>query len=291
MNKFPQFIKTIRLSNLLMIALVQWIVSVYFVKEYQFYYYLLISSTTIFIALAAYLLNDIADIEIDKINNKLKLINNDNKSTWFKIVITLNLLGLVLGFLVSSLSQISLFIYFALAVVLLSAYAYFLSKYKVIGNLIISFLIALSILLCFYLEIKHPYFDRMYYSDSEINVWVYAAFAFLLNWLREIVKDMEDMEGDKAIGRVSIPILMGLNISKFLSAIIMLFFASIFALLAYKMNLEKFVFIYLSTLLVYSLFILIYLIYSKSIEQFSKLSFKIKLLMLASLLLPLILSL
>ena len=218
MNKFLTLIKSIRLVNLLMIALVQWIVSAYFVHAFQLSFYLLVTTSTICVAAAAYLLNDIADIEIDTINDKLKLINENNKSYWLKVVVSLNLLGLILGFLACYQSQTSLFIFFIIAVVLLSIYAYYFSKYKPIGNLVISFLIALSILLCFYLEVNHDSFDRAYYNISEIQVNLYAACAFLLNWLREIVKDIEDIEGDLAVGRVSIPILFGLKVSKFLTS-------------------------------------------------------------------------
>lgn len=286
MNKILQFLKTIRFANLIMLVLVQAIVSLCFVEDFQVGHYLLITSSTVLIALAAYLLNDIQDIEIDQINQKLRLINQNNKPLWFKIVFVLNVVGLSLGFWASYLAEPFYFFYFLLAVILLTAYAFFFSKYKFIGNLIISFLISLSILLCFYLEEKHPYFERIFYSSSEYSLWVYAACAFMLNWLREIIKDMEDIIGDKLVGRLTIPILLGMKVTKFFSGIILIFFVILFVFSAKQMKLNSLQTNYLILLSFLSFLGLISLFFSHNIKQFARTSLLIKILMLASLLLP-----
>lgn len=286
MNKLFSFLKTIRFSNLLMLVLVQWIISTYFVIDYQFFHFLLISSSTVLIALAAYLLNDIADIEIDKINNKLKIIQQSNKTFWFKIVLTLNFVGLFLGFWASYLSNVTYFLYFVLAVVLLSAYAYFFSKYKLLGNLIISFLIALAILLCFYVQTAHPFFQRMFYSTSEYSLWLYAAFAFMFNWLREIVKDLEDIEGDKVFGRWTLPILIGVRLSKIFLAFLLVFFALLFAIISIKSRVINLNFFYFFTYSLFTLIIAVVLMFAQQKKDFAKVSFYLKLLMLIGLLTP-----
>lgn len=287
-NKSLLFIKTIRLPNLIMLALVQAIVSIHFVKEFQVFHYLLITSSTVLIALAAYLLNDIADIEIDTLNNKLKLINPENKNHYFKLVMILNIIGLGLGFGASYMASLSYFAYFVLAVILLSAYAYFFSKYKFFGNLVISFLIALAILLCFYVELSNPFFNRVYYSTSEYSLWIYAAFAFLFNWIREIVKDMEDMEGDKLAGRLSLPISIGVRLSKLLVVAILVYFTIIFTAIAWNFHLDNYYFIFFLVYALFNFLIAIALVFSKTSKAFAKISWQIKLLMLTGLLIPLL---
>jgi len=45
---------------------------------------------------------------------------------------------------------------------------------------------------------------------------LYASFAFIISLIREVIKDMEDMEGDRKYGCRTMPILWGVNASKYL---------------------------------------------------------------------------
>jgi 4-hydroxybenzoate polyprenyltransferase len=270
-----------------MLALVQFIVSQYFVQDYNFLHYLLICTSTVLLALGGYLLNDVQDIPIDEINNKLKSINPSNKDTWTIVSFSLFALGLILGFWASLISQVYFFIFFVLAALSLIVYAYFLSKWKFIGNLLISFLIALAIILCFYLEVNHLDFNRKFYGFNELDMLLYAAIAFLLNWLREIVKDIEDLPGDKKMKRFSIPILIGTNASAFIVGIVLLFFICIFSYLALEiapLNLEK---IYLLGLVFNALIVLGVLFRAKKTKDYHTTSALLKLLMFLGLLMPL----
>ena len=286
MNKLLLFTKTIRLANLIMLALVQFIVSRYFVQDYNSLHYILISSSTILIALGGYLLNDVQDLPIDAINEKLKLINTNNKDTWGKISFSLLAFGLFLGFWASYLSQLYFFLVFIFAALSLIVYAYVLSKWKFIGNLLISFLIALAILLCFYMEVQHSEFNRKFYGFDELDMLIYAAIAFLLNWLRELVKDIEDLAGDKMMKRLSIPILLGTNATAFIVALVLLFFICIFSYLAFgnaQLIFEK---VYLLSLVFNSLVIIGFIFRAKKTEDYHTTSALLKLLMFLGLLMP-----
>ena len=48
--------------------------------------------------------------------------------------------------------------------------------------------------------------------------WVatYAGFAFMVNLIREIIKDMEDFEGDAVFGRRTVPIAWGMKTTRWL---------------------------------------------------------------------------
>ena len=56
---------------------------------------------------------------------------------------------------------------------------------------------------------------------NNLNV-VYTIFCFLITLKREIIKDMEDIEGDRKIGSYTLPVFIGLRITKFFTAIIIL---------------------------------------------------------------------
>src|SRR5690606_3629964 len=51
-----------------------------------------------------------------------------------------------------------------------------------------------------------------------------SIFAFLLNFSREIVKDMEDVEGDKVYHVRSIPVVWGMNVAKGLTVLLLIIF-------------------------------------------------------------------
>ena len=285
MNKVLTFLSTLRIANLAMLALVQFIVSRYFVQDFSLTHYLFIATSTICIALGGYLLNDLQDIEIDRINNKLKAINESNKKTYQIASYSAFIIGLAFGFWASYLSVLSYFFAYLIATISLILYAHLFSKYKFIGNLIISFLIALAILLAFYLEVHHQEFNRKYYGFDELDMLIYAGIAFLLNWLRELIKDIEDIEGDKAKDRKSIPLMIGINATAFIVGIILVFFMATFAYLAVQntMTMES---LYLIGLIMNALFILGFLFRAKKTSDYHTTSALIKLLMFLGLLLP-----
>lgn len=286
MNKSKAILKTLRLPNLIMLAIVQFIVSHFFVEHYSFPFYLLITFSTISIALGGYLLNDIQDIEIDRFNNKLGWIDNGNKREATIIAIAMHILGLALGFYASSLSSLKLFPWFVGASMALVAYAFLLSKYKIIGNFLISGLIALAIILVYYLEINHPYSQNEIRWYEYLFVWVYAGLGFLLNWIREICKDIEDIEGDKQFGRYSLPIVLGKSVSKFFIGFVLIGFIAFMLFMgisSWSLSLE---FIYLVIYFILFLLSLVILVEAQSIKAFKKLSIMLKILMFIGLITP-----
>jgi 4-hydroxybenzoate polyprenyltransferase len=90
-----------------------------------------------------------------------------------------------------------------------------------VGNIVVAALTALTIItLIIYEPAMHFYlkqrpFIRVRPGHMLPNpVWVlmiYSYFAFVLTWMREIVKDMEDFKGDVAEGCVTMPIKWGLK--------------------------------------------------------------------------------
>ena len=85
-----------------------------------------------------------------------------------------------------------------------------LKRKIIIGNLSVSFLTGL----CFV-------FGGI--AVGEIITSIYLGFyAFLMTMAREIVKDMEDVEGDKKEGATTLPIIYGMKTSSILAAVFMI---------------------------------------------------------------------
>lgn len=241
---------------------------------------------TILIAMGGYLLNDIQDLEIDRLNHKLKWVNEDNSLTAKRIGFSFIMLGLLSGLIVSIQCSIDLYCWFLLASFLVIVYAYYLSKYKVIGNLIVSFLIAMAILLCFYQGLEQSIFIKKYYSLQLIGVWVYAGIAFTLNWVRELVKDLEDLKGDRLFGRKSLPILIGTTGTKAIIVFVLLAFIGIFGYISTSVEDNMFQHFYLLSLIVLALIGIIQTAFSKNSTGYKWSSYLLKALMLLGMLLP-----
>jgi 4-hydroxybenzoate polyprenyltransferase len=87
--------------------------------------------------------------------------------------------------------------------VLLWWYCNGLKRKPFIGNVAVAFLTGLSIYLVGY-----------YYQKNELFVFTYALFAFFLNLIRELLKDLVDQHGDQLHGSKTLPIVLGFRKTK-----------------------------------------------------------------------------
>ncbi len=169
---------------------------------------------TICIAAGGNIINDIYDVETDGVNKpeKVNIGKSISEKTAFNLFIGLNIIGVVLGFCVSHyVGQSAFFSIFIVISGLLYIYASYLKGIALIGNILISVLVATSILVVGLFELTP--------SLTEVNktvqitffkiIFDYALFAFMINLLREIVKDVEDVDGDYKAGLNTLPIIIG----------------------------------------------------------------------------------
>jgi 4-hydroxybenzoate polyprenyltransferase len=99
-----------------------------------------------------------------------------------------------------------------------------------VGNLIVSVFTAIVPFLVVIFEVpllNNAYREVLIANDMNFNVilgWVggFAFFAFLSTLIREIIKDIEDFEGDAAYGRNTLPVVLGIRITKIIVAILIL---------------------------------------------------------------------
>tara|TARA_R110002050_G_scaffold229535_2_gene365156 strand:+ start:6867 stop:7784 length:918 start_codon:yes stop_codon:yes gene_type:complete len=210
----------IRWKNLLMIALLQYLIKYALLGPFGAsmtltdFEFLLLILATIFIAAAGNVINDIYDVETDFINKPKSIIigKTISEKTAYNLFIILNVLGVALGFYVShAINRSELFSLFVIISVLLYVYASYLKQTFLIGNIIVSALVALSIIIVGIFEL----FPAITNQNQGIQLVFfrilldYALFAFILNFLREIVKDIEDIDGDNKTGMRTLPIVIG----------------------------------------------------------------------------------
>lgn len=214
------FLNLVRWKNLLMIVLVQLLIKYAFLESFGFSFGLttLQISTlilaTICIAAAGNVINDIYDVETDFVNKPDKLIigKSISEKTGYNLFIVLNVAGVGLGYYLSqSVGKSAFFSIFVIISALLYVYASYLKQTLLIGNIIISLLVALSIVVVGIFELLPvitPENRQTLFTLFKI-ILDYALFAFIINLIREIAKDIEDIDGDYKAGMRTLPIVIG----------------------------------------------------------------------------------
>lgn len=176
--------------------------------------FLLLILSTVLIAGAGNVINDINDVDIDLINRPDSVLVGKKipVKAAYNYFVMLNSAGVISGFiLANSLQKPGLAAIFIVVSAVLYIYATQLKAIILVGNLVISILVAFSLLIVIVFDI-YPAIDQTI-NASQLKaatiVLHYAGFAFLVNLLREFVKDLEDINGDKNGGVNSIAINLG----------------------------------------------------------------------------------
>ena len=205
----------------------------------HFQFFLLVLSTVL-IAAGGYVVNDIEDMEIDKQNKPehKRIVGRvySLKTAWiiygFCTVLGF-IISLYLAFYVKDVIQ---FLIYPAAVGLLYAYSKWFKRQPLTGNLVVSFFCAFVAWVIFYAQSLSPIFliflKTHWLHAVKMTFTGYAVFAFLSTLFREIVKDIEDAEGDLAGHCRTLPIVLGMPKSKriaLLTGIIFLLFMIYFS--------------------------------------------------------------
>ncbi len=188
--------------------------------------FILLIAATVFLTAGGYVINDYFDIRTDLINKGRVIVGTSiprrKAMMWHNIF---NIAGVSIGFYISWKAG-----YFWLGTMFLvvSGLLYFYSaSYKrqfLIGNLVVAILVAMVPLLVVIFE--WPAIYRYYSMNAAalpdfnlIFYWVggFSVFAFLTTLTREIIKDIEDFEGDIAYGRNTVPIVTGILPARIIS--------------------------------------------------------------------------
>ncbi len=153
-------------------------------------------------------INDYFDHKIDAINKPSRPIPSGRISLKAAGIYSLSLfvIGTVIAFIIGILPGVIAL----LTSILLILYAYNLKKMLIVGNISVSFLTGLTFV-----------FGGVVVGIVATSIYL-GFFAFLMTMAREIVKDMEDMEGDKEEGATTLPIICGMRSSSILAAFFMI---------------------------------------------------------------------
>lgn len=248
------FLRLIRPVNLAVIVLTMYAVRLFFlpymhafgspfyhIKTEPFDYFLLVFSTVI-IAAAGNIINDYFDVKADRINKPERLIITRHiKRRW--AIVTHWLFNLVAFAIACYLSwRYATFWYVFIHLFSINAlwfYSMYFKRRFLIGNLIIALLTGLVPILCgmHFLGLTIPY-NREYLPSSwtvhgeeswitEVNLKIFfvlffAIFAASLNLIREIIKDMEDVDGDQLLNAKTLPIVLGQRRTKWIALTMMI---------------------------------------------------------------------
>ena len=172
---------------------------------------LLVMAVVMCFAGAANALNDVVDYEIDKINRPMRPLPSGfvKKRTALFISILLFSMGTLACL---ELSEAAKVIGIVIAMPFMVLYSKYLKGMPLIGNMIVAFILGLSFLFC------GAAFNNM------SPMWIPMILAFGLTLVRELVKDIADMDGDQSAGLKTFPITVGIEksiqLSIFLSACI-----------------------------------------------------------------------
>ena len=215
-----KFLKLIRYKNLLMLAFMQLLFRYAFLKQQDIplaladWQYGLLVLSTVLIAAAGYVINNIYDVATDSINkpNDVVIGKGISETAGYNIYIVLNITGVSIGFY---LSNIIMRPGFATLFILIASLLYFystsLKQIMVLGNFIVALLLAFSVLIIgvFDLFPATTVENRAQMASLFSILTDYALFAFMINFIREIIKDIEDVNGDYNQGMNTLPIAIG----------------------------------------------------------------------------------
>ena len=187
--------------------------------------YVLLVLSTVLLAAAGYVINDIFDQDTDN-DNKPKDVIIGKKITEAKaynIYAALNVTGVGIGFYLSNvISKPGFAAIFILIAATLYIYATSLKQMLILGNIIVALLLSFSVIIIGIFDL-YPVVDQVN-QPIMANLFSilldFALFAFMINFIREIVKDLEDIEGDSNQGMKTLPIVLGMHNTSKLASIL-----------------------------------------------------------------------
>jgi 4-hydroxybenzoate polyprenyltransferase len=206
--KFFSLFSIVRGYNILVIALAQYLTSIYILAPNLPLREVLLDPNLLMLVLASasaiasgYIINNFYDSEKDLINRPHKtmldkLVSQQTKLSGYFV---LNFLSVIFASYVSFRAVV----FFSLYIFGIWFYSHKLKKYPFIGNLVAAILAVIPFFAVF-----------IYYSNFDVVIFVHATFLFLLISMRELTKDLENLKGDLAQNYRTIPVVYGERLSK-----------------------------------------------------------------------------
>lgn len=228
-QRIKAFCQIARWPNLIMLLILVWVMQQWvavpvlhhalFSNVVPWWIVTLLMLSITLVAAGGYVINDYFDVKIDRINrpDKVLVTNVISKQEAIRFHQVLTILGTTMGLGVAWWCRSWVV---ALVMILVPGLLWFYSSsYKrqfVVGNIIIALLAALPSLLVAIVNVarlNHLYGNVMDYASigHDLYGWLggFALFAFLTTLMREMMKDMEDIEGDRELECHTLPVRIG----------------------------------------------------------------------------------
>lgn len=218
--------------------------------------YGLLVLSTVLIAAGGYVINNIFDQDTDNDNKPNNVIvgKSISETNAYSIYVALNITGVSIGFYLSNvIAKPGFAALFILIAATLYFYAINWKQMLLIGNFIVALLLSFSVIIIGIFDL-FPVVNQSNQSlmANLFSILIdYAVFAFMINFIREIVKDLEDVNGDYNQGMRTLPITLG--ISRTAKVVSILSFIPVCAILLYINN-------YLMPLLFVTIYMLLFVV-------------------------------
>ncbi len=311
-RKLTDFLRLIRFPNLMIVALTMILMRYAIIKpiltalpvemndmpllltrmelQLPWYDFLILIVSTILITAGGYVINDYFDIRTDLINKGRVIVGNTiSRRAAMSYHNIFNLLGVAGGFYISGrIGYWWLGVLFLLISGLLYFYSTTYKRQFLIGNLIVAFLTALvpfMVVICDALPVYRLYAATTvsFPGVALLFYWVggFALFAFLTTLIREIIKDMEDYEGDQSLERRTLPVVSGLRNTKTVVVLLSVVEILLLYMVWFRYLTDKITLAYITLLiLVPFILVIVKVITGRNRKEFSRVSLLIKLIML-----------
>lgn len=199
------------------------------------------------IAAAGYIINDYYDQKIDMVNRPKKVIVGVELSRRPALLAhgSISILGIILGFWIDP--YVGLVHVFSSS--LLWYYSNYLRRLPLIGNVSISLLSGLSIMIVL-----------VFFRSAHQIAFIYALFAFLMVLIREVLKDIEDVKGDEAFGVQTVPVIWGIRGAKVIIYLVVISGSALllYLLFTYQNIILRYYFLGLTPLFIWFIYMLIH---------------------------------
>lgn len=208
LKKILSFLSVIRGYTIWVIALAQYLAAIFILAPNKRALLIVLDPTLFLIVLASvltiasgYIINNFYDAKKDSINRPKKVMIDRivSQETKLKVYFTINFLVVLLMFFVSWRAVL----FFSGYIFLIWFYSHRLKKLFLIGNFTAAILAIL------------PFFGiLMYYKNFYEVIFAHALFLFILLLIRELIKDLENIQGDLITNYKTIPVAYGENLAK-----------------------------------------------------------------------------
>ncbi len=271
--KIFSLFSVVRGYNIFVIVLAQYLASIFiFAPQMRaldiildWKLFLIIFSSSLAIA-SGYIINNFYDAEKDLINrpNKSMIDRLVSQTTKLRVYFALNFLSVIIVLPVSIYATL----FFSGYIFLLWLYSHKLKKYPIIGNLVASLLAII------------PFFAILvYFNAYYLPVFIHASFLFIIILMREMMKDLENLPGDFANNYQTIPVRFGEKTTKKIMSVLFLLYVIPINIIIVKMNVGYMSYYFYFSIIIF-LFFIIQLWRSETTEQYHRLHFILKLLIL-----------